>query len=180
MTLAIFLDAQAVSGDATLMVPVRQAVFELAAGNDVLLAHFAAAVQAFPDPRGGWLRWLGRASLPPLLDVKKAGSFPIVHGVRALALAHRVQATSTAQRLQALVAAGQLPADLGAALVEDLHLFMALRLQAGLAARRHGRADAGVPTATLPPSVRQRLDQALQRGADFKAWIAQRFRLELV
>ncbi len=42
------------------------------------------------------------------LDLKKAGIFPIVHGVRSLALRDHVQATGTAARLDALVAAGRL------------------------------------------------------------------------
>ncbi|MFN6993355.1 MAG: DUF294 nucleotidyltransferase-like domain-containing protein [Aquincola tertiaricarbonis] len=180
MTLAIFLDAQAVSGDARLLQPVRDAAFELATGNDVLLAHFAAAVHAFGDARGGLLRRLGRGTLPPLLDVKKAGSFPIVHGVRALALAHQVTATGTAERIQSLVAAHHLAPDSGAALVDSLHLFMSLRLDAGLRARRSGQAYAGVPTAALTPQQQHRLVQALEEVGRFKAMLTQRFRLELV
>lgn len=180
MTLAIFLDAQAVSGDATLLQPVRAIAFELAAGNDVLLAHFAAAVHAFGDARGGLLRLLGRPGLPPLLDVKKAGSFPIVHGVRSLALAHQVSCTGTAARIEALVAAHHLAPDLGSALVDSLHLFMALRLQADLQARRSGQPYAGVPTSALAPHEQQRLAGALDHVADFKAMLTQRFRLELV
>ena len=56
-----------------------------------------------------------------------------MHGVRALALAERLDCTGTAERIAALVAAQRLPAALGDELVDSLHFFMRLKLDAGLA-----------------------------------------------
>ncbi len=141
VALAIFLDAHAVCGDASLLAQVRAAVWDLVADNPVLLARFAAVVTAF-DGAGDaaqaswWTRLLhgGAAAPAAALDLKKAGLFPLVHGVRALALAEHVQATGTAERVAALVAAGKLPPALGAEVVDALHVLMRLKLDAGLAA----------------------------------------------
>jgi hypothetical protein len=77
------------------------------------------------------------------ISLKKAGIFPIVHGVRSLALARRVPATGTAERIAALVEAGVLDAALGDELVQSLHFLMGLRLQAGLAQIDTGRPVTG-------------------------------------
>ena len=185
MALAIFLDAHAVCGDPSLLDQVRAAVWALVADNDAQLARFAAVVNAFDGAgdaaQGSWWNRLLHPGAPPpdaALDLKKAGLFPLVHGVRALALAGHVQATGTAERVAALVAAGSLPADMGTALVEALHVFMRLKLDAGLAARAAGRADDGVHTAALSPLDRDLLQDTLAVVKRFKALLRQRFHLD--
>jgi len=191
VALAIFLDAHAVCGDASLLAQVRAAVWALVADNDVLLARFAAVVNAFDgagDAAHGnwWARLLRPGGAPPdaTLDLKKAGLFPLVHGVRALALAEQVQATGTAERVAALVAAGKLPPALGTALVEALHVFMRLKLDAGLAARAagggHDRRSDGVHLAALSTLDRDLLQDTLAVVKGFKALLRQRFHLDAV
>ncbi|GCL64899.1 DUF294 nucleotidyltransferase-like domain-containing protein [Pseudaquabacterium pictum] len=186
MALAIFLDAHAVCGDARLLAQVQGAVWDLAADNDALLARFAAVALAFDGAaeaaHGSWWSRLLHPGAPPppeaALDLKKAGLFPLVHGVRALALAGHVPATGTAERVAALVAAGSLPADLGTALVEALHVLMRLKLDAGLAALAAGRADDGVHLAALSTLDRDLLRDTLAVVRRFKALLRQRFHLD--
>ena len=199
LALAIFLDAHAVCGDATLLAQVRAGLFALVTDNDVLLARFAAAVNAFDGAvdgavdgalvgavggAGWWARLLhpGGGARGPALDLKKAGTFPLVHGVRALALAERIQATSTAERITALVAAQRLPAELGTELTESLHFFMRLKLDAGLAALDldQGRADNGIVLAQLSRLDRDLLQDTLGVVKRFKALLRQRFHLDAV
>ena len=135
MALAIFIDAHAVAGDASLLEGVRAAMDQLVAADDALLGRFAAAIDSFPDESAGW--WNRLLSIAdqdkPTLDLKKAGIFPIVHGVRSLALRYHVLPAGTVARLDALVAAGRLPAAMATDLADSLHFLMALRLKAGLA-----------------------------------------------
>jgi CBS domain-containing protein len=196
MALAIFLDAHAVCGDATLLAQLRSEAFALVTDNDALLARFAAAVNAFDGAAEGalggaggvggaagwWTRWFHPGSGPrgPAMDLKKAGIFPLVHGVRALALAERIRATSTAERIAALVAAQRLPADLGTELTESLHFFMRLKLDAGLTALDTDRADAGVVLAALSSLDRDLLKDTLAVVKRFKALLRQRFHLDAV
>jgi CBS domain-containing protein len=189
MALAIFLDAHAVCGDATLLDPVRAAVWDLVDDNDALLARFAAVVNAFDGAAdaaqpGWWTRLLhplqSGAPAEATLDLKKAGVFVLVHGVRALALAARVQATGTAERVAALVAAERLPAVMGQELVDALHVFMRLKLDAGLAAQAAGRAGDGVDMARLGTLDRDLLRDALAVVKRFKGLLHQRFHLDAV
>ena len=138
---AIFLDAHAVCGDTTLLEEVRNAMFDLTFGNDAMLARFAAAIHFFGSSQGWWNRLLNLGDKgDDQLDLKKVGIFPLVHGVRSLALAQRLTEVSTVARIEALVAGGKLPDKLGADLIDSLHFFMGLKLKAGLQELDTGRA----------------------------------------
>ena len=183
MALAIFIDAHAVCGDPALLAQVRGEVFALVTDNDAVLARFAAAIQAFEGEGGGawWTRLFnpgGRSEQP--LDLKKAGTFPLVHGVRAMALAERIRATGTVERIQALVAAQRLSAEMGNELTESLHFFMRLKLDAGLAAIDAGRPGNGIVMERLSSLDRDLLKDTLGVVKRFKAQLRQRFHLDAV
>ncbi len=180
MHLAIFLDAHAVAGDARLLAEVRQRLLQLAGDSDALVARFALAIDAFGSPAPWWNRLLGLGGEGPM-NLKKAGIFPIVHGVRSLALARRVCATGTAERISALVADGQLDANLGQELLQGLHFLMGLRLQAGLSELQLGREVTGnVDPARLSSLERDLLKDALSAVKRFKTYLHQRLRLDVV
>jgi CBS domain-containing protein len=71
-----------------LLAAVRAEVDGVVAADDALLGRFAAAIDSFPDESSGWWNRLLLIGEPgkSMLDLKKAGIFPIVHGVRSLAL----------------------------------------------------------------------------------------------
>jgi len=180
MDLAIFIDAHAVSGDASLLEQVRAEVYKLVNDNDVLLARFAAAINAFDQGQGWWNRLLNLGDGKELLDLKKAGTFPLVHGVRSLALAHRIPATSTVARLEALAAAQRLPQDLAKDLANSLHFFMGLKLKTGLAALEAGRPSSGIAVDQLSALDRDLLKDTLGVVKRFRSLMHQRFRLDMV
>jgi CBS domain-containing protein len=182
MALAIFLDAHAVAGDAALLAQVRAEVFKLVTDNDALLARFAAAINAFDGSAGAggwWQRLFSLEDGKDLLDLKKAGSFPLVHGVRSLALAHGVQATGTVARIEALQAAGALEAGLATDLVDSLQFFMGLKLKLGLAAIEAGQAPGGgIAVDKLSSLDRDLLKDTLAVVKRFKQLLRQRFHLD--
>ena len=179
MNLAIFMDAHAVCGDAHLLEDVQGALMKLATDNDAMLNRFAAAIDAFGSSTGWWNRLLGLGEDEQRLNLKKEGIFPLVHGVRSLALAHRVTETSTAGRITALVAGGHLAADMGADLTDSLHFFMGLRLKAGLAELDTGKPVTGaVDLARLSSLDRDLLKDTLGVVKRFKALLRHRFHLE--
>ncbi len=182
MALAIFIDAHAVCGDASLLVQLRAEVMALVTDNDALLARFAAAINAF-DAEGQsswWLRLRVTEARHDALDLKKAGTFPLVHGVRALALAERLGATGTVERITALVAAHRLPAALGAELTDSLHFFMRLKLEAGLAALAAGQTGSAIVLDRLSSLDRDLLKDTLAVVKRFKLLLRQRFHLDAV
>jgi len=180
MALAIFLDAHPVAGDAALLAAVRERVFRFATDNEAMLARFAASVDAFADD-GGWLQRLfgGAAAQEAAFDVKKQGLFPLVHGVRALALRAHVAETGTAARLEALAAAGLFERAFATDVIESLHFFMALRLKAGLADLDAGRPVSGkVDAARLTSLERDLLKDTLDIVKRFRKLIQSRFHLD--
>jgi CBS domain-containing protein len=179
MALAIFIDARAVSGDAALLAQVRGEVDRLLSDSDALMARFAAAIDAFEQEGGWWTRLLSLGEADKAgLDLKKAGIFPLVHGVRSLALEARLPCTNTVERIEALRALGRLPAPVAAELVDTLHFLMALKLQAGLAAQDgNGRV---IHLDALTSLQRDLLKDALAVVKRFKAMLRHRYRLDLL
>jgi CBS domain-containing protein len=181
MALAIFIDAHAVAGDASLLAGVRAEVNRLVAADDALLGRFAAAIDSFPDEAGGWwnrLLLIGEQD-KLTLDLKKAGIFPIVHGVRSLALREHVDAAGTAARLDALVALGRLPADFATDLADSLHFLMGLKLKAGLAELDTASAVSGaVRIDRLSSLERDLMKDALAVVKRFKTMVRMQFHLE--
>jgi CBS domain-containing protein len=181
MALAIFVDAHAVAGDASLLTKVRAEVDRLVSADDAWLGRFAAAIDSFPDPSGGWwnrLLQIGEQG-SHTLDLKKAGIFPIVHGARSLALRDHVQETTTAARLDALATLGRLPADMATDLVDSLHFLMGLKLKAGLnELDTHRPVSGAVRTDRLGTLERDLLKDALSVVKRFKELVRHQFHLE--
>ena len=179
MNLAIFMDAHAVAGDPALLAQVRASVEQLASDNDALLARFAAAIDAFGHSGGWWGRLLALGDAERLVDLKKEGIFPVVHGMRSLAFAEHVAATNTAERVAALVHQGVLSPATGDELVQSLHLMMGLKLKAGLTELDAGKPVSGaIDMERLTTLERDLLKDALAVVKRFKAVLRQRFRLD--
>ncbi|WP_213959141.1 DUF294 nucleotidyltransferase-like domain-containing protein [Variovorax sp. dw_954] len=181
MALAIFIDAHAVAGDAALLAGVHNQVDRLVASDDAWLARFAAAIDAFPDAGGSWWnRLLLGEHDTHALDLKKAGIFPIVHGVRSLALREHVQPTGTTARLDALVALGRLSQAFANDLADSLHFLMGLKLAAGLAELDAGHAVSGsISTGQMSSLERDLLKDALAVVKRFKVLLRHQFHLEM-
>ncbi len=179
MNLAIFLDAHTVAGNPALLAQVKRGLMDVATDSDTLIARFAIAVEQFDHAASWWNRLLTRSDDARHISLKKAGIFPIVHGVRSLALARRVTATGTAERIAALDADGTLDAGLGEELVQSLHFLMGLRLQAGLAEMDQGHPVTGrVDPQRLGSLERSLLKDALAVVKRFKAFLRLRLRLD--
>jgi CBS domain-containing protein len=185
LNLAIFLDAAAVAGDAALLSQAHRFVDEFVVDNDAFFARFASAADQFAPPSTGWWsrlvarRGRGDGDDQPGLDLKKLGSFPIVHGVRALALQHHVAELGTVARLHALVQRAQLAAPQAEALAGALHAVMALRLEHQLRQRAGGvPVDNLLRPATLNAAERSRLHDALAVVGRFRQHLRMHFRLD--
>ncbi|MFV0280173.1 MAG: putative nucleotidyltransferase substrate binding domain-containing protein [Rhodoblastus sp.] len=163
MNVAIFYDAAAVAGRADLLAKVKAELIGSVRAEKVYLARFAHAVEAFETPIGLFNNLLGKDGA---VDLKKGGIFPIVHGVRALALEHGLAETSTVARIEKLVQASALREELGRDLKEAFHFLIAMRLDSQLA-ERAGR-EAVVRTATLTSAQRDLLREAFKVVKQFR------------
>jgi len=182
MNLAIFMDARAISGDAQLLGAARTHALNLIAGNDTYLAHMASAVNQFGEPNSGFwarLRTLHAPQSPPF-DLKKLGTFPIVHGARVLALEHGLDALGTVERLRELANQNILTKELSRDLVEALHFLMTLKLSHNLRQISLGQlVDNLIQFDRLSALEREALQESLTIIRQFKLHLQLHYRLEL-
>ena len=180
MQLAIFMDARAVAGDADLLLQVRTYMLAIASGGDASLARFVSAIDQFPEAGGWWARLTAlRERDGPAFDLKKLGTFPIVHGVRALALEHRLGELSTTGRIRILVNQQNLPADLARDLVDALHFLMGLKLKHNLRQRQLQQpVDNLVHLSEFGTLEQDLLKDALAIIKRFKQHLRQHFKLD--
>jgi len=181
LNLAIFCDAIAVTGRAGLLAEAKMAMTEAMRGERALIARFVNLVETFQTPALGVLSTLmekvGVGS--DSIDIKKAGIFPIVHGMRAMALDRGILATSTSGRIAALVEAGAFSPAFGSELLSALRVFMEYRLRAQLEAVRRGalEQEALVQPATLSAADRDILRDALRIVRQFREMLRNRYAL---
>jgi CBS domain-containing protein len=178
MHLAIFFDAAAVAGDDTLLAALKDHLDRIVTDSDAFLARFAAAADQFDEPGTWWSRLTRNADEHPF-DLKKLGTFPIVHGVRALCLAHRVREPDTVRRIARLVERQVLDATLGRDLTEALHYLMGLKLRRQLAQRAAGLApDNLTRPSDLSTMERHQLKDAMAITRQLRTLLRRRFRLD--
>jgi len=178
MHLAIFFDAAPVAGDASLLAEVQEHMTRVATASDAFIARFGAAADQFQAPTHWWHQLTGQADDQPL-DLKKLGTFPIVHGVRALCLKHGVRETGTAARIERLHGLGVLDAAAAVDLTEALHFLMGLKLRHQLRQRGAGEEASNlVRPSALSTMERDQFKNALAINRGFRALLRQRLRLD--
>ena len=181
MNLAIFMDARAVAGDASLLRQARDYAHSIMAGSDAFFARFVSAIEQFSEPGGWWARLATlRGRDEQVFDLKKLGTFPIVHGVRALALQHQLDEVGTAGRLRALVSRQHIAQDLARDLVEALHFLMSLKLRNNLSQKQLGQTlDNLSHLSSLGTLDRDLLKDSLAIIKRFRQHLRLRYRLEI-
>jgi CBS domain-containing protein len=178
MHLAIFFDAAPVAGDASLLADVQQHLDRLIGDNDAFIARFGAAADQFNAPNRWWAHLTGSADEQPL-DLKKLGTFPIVHGVRALCLRHGVREAGTAARIARLREREVLDAGPAVDLTEALHFLMGLKLRHQLRQRARGEPASNlVRPSDLSTMERDQFKNALAINRRFRTLLRQRLHLE--
>jgi CBS domain-containing protein len=176
MNVAIFYDAEAVAGDPDLLRDAKRDLIEAISREPLHLAHFARATDAFPSPIGFFNNLITSKEQGDALDLKKGGLFPIVHGVRSLAIEHRLLETGTAARIAGLAEAGAMTAEFARELTQALRYLMTLRLDGQLAEARSGSL---VKPAELSTMERDLLRDALRIVKKFREQIRRHFNLNM-
>ncbi|PWC36426.1 DUF294 nucleotidyltransferase-like domain-containing protein [Azospirillum sp. TSO35-2] len=190
MNLAIFYDAAPVAGDASLLDEAKGYLLSRLQDNQMFFTQFARPTLSFDTPSGLFATLFERRRAEPV-DIKKAGIFPIVHGVRALALEKHLAETNTVERIQTLAEMGALDRKLAAELAEAFTILSTIRLKARVDAPDGGGADGGEPDGTggdlaidnlVRPETLGKLDHdqfkdCLALVKSFKELIAHHFRL---
>ena len=181
MNIAIFFDAVAVAGVPDLAARAKRVLVALMRGEAALLTHFAHLIETFTTPNLGVLSTI-MATVgvgPDEIDLKRAGTFPIVHGVRALAIEKGVLVTATATRIDALVQAGSLETKFGQEMISALRVFMEFRLRSQLRALHKGTmaTESVVRLDEITTADRDMLRDALRVVRQFRELVRNHFNL---
>ncbi|HEY9361419.1 MAG TPA: DUF294 nucleotidyltransferase-like domain-containing protein [Xanthobacteraceae bacterium] len=183
MNLGIFFDAVGVTGKVELVQRAKTAMVDMMRGETAYLAHFARYIDQFAGASAGMLASI-MASVgvgSDLIDIKKTGTFPIVHGIRTLSIERGIMATQTTRRIAALVTDGVLGEELGRELASALSYFMEIRLRSQLRAVKSGQREMEsiVRLSELSTSDRDLLRDALRVVKRFREVIRHRYHLGL-
>ncbi len=176
MNVAIFYDAAAVSGRTELLNEAKAALIASVSNERAYLARFAHAIEAFETPIGLFNNLIASEG-GGALDLKKGGIFPIVHGVRSLALEHGLTETSTDARIARLAEAGVFKDEFARDLKQSFHYLMGLRLDSQLEQEK-GRG-ALVKPAELTSVERDLLRDAFKVVKTFREILRRHFNLSM-
>jgi CBS domain-containing protein len=181
LNLAALSDAAPAAGDPLVLARLRRYLFDRIGNAGGFLSHFARPALQFDTPIGFFHQiLLGHGEHSGEIDVKKGGIFPIVHGVRALALEHRIEEVNTFARIETLVDAGTLERDVAEDLAEALQYLMEIRLRVRLDKDRSGAGASGdnlVRARDLSRLQHDSLRDSLLIAKRFKERITYHFRL---
>ena len=176
MNIAIFFDAKAMAGDPELLTAAKQDLIAAMRGERVHLARFARAIDAFPTPIGLFNNLVTSKAEGDALDLKKGGIFPIVHGVRALALEQGMTETNTAARIARLAELGTFEPQFARELTEALRYLMTMRLDAEIAAQA---STSLIRPRELTTMERDALRDAFQVAKRLREMVRRRFNLAI-
>ena len=177
MNLAIFFDAIPVAGDASMLRHLKEEVFEHVEEQSPFLANFAKAATAFETPIGIFTTLISENNK---IDVKKGGIFPIVQGIRALALEHKIEPTDTVTRIKKLAKLDVIDSDFAGALTEALDTLLNLRLKERLGRGEEKGLDNFVNIENLNQLELELLKDSFKIVNKFKKFLTHHFKLSMV
>ena len=177
MNFSIFFDAEAVAGDKNMIKELKRYIFSRFDGrNDIYMAFFAKSALMFETPVGIWSAILHRDRE---IDIKKAGIFPIVQGVRALSLKYKVVELSTVERIKKLVDISIIDESFARELVEVFDTLSYIRLGVQLDAINEGKEPNNIVRSDKMSKIqRDLLRDSLEIVERFKRFIMSSFNLD--
>ncbi len=177
MDLAIFFDSFAVAGNKELLINLKDDLFNKLHDKDVFMAYFARATLTFETPS----KIANFMTKTHNIDIKKTGVFPIVQGVRSLALRERIRETTTIKRIKLLVQKKVLDSELASELLEAFDVLNTIRLKAQLQKLQDAKTiDNLVDTHTLGKIERDLLKDSFSIVTNFKKFITYTFKIDKI
>lgn len=177
MDLAIFFDSFAVAGDKDLLINLKDDLFNKLHDKDVFMAYFAKATLAFDTPA----TISNFMTKTHYIDIKKAAVFPIVQGIRSLALRERIRETTTVKRIKILEDKKIIEKNKAAELLEAFDVVNTLRLKSQLDDIQAGKKiNNELDTHSLGKIERDLLKDSLKIVIEFKKFINYTFKIDKI
>jgi CBS domain-containing protein len=177
MDLAIFLDSFAVAGNKELLINLKNDLFDKVQNKDVFLAYFAKATLTFDTPN----TITNIINKSHYIDIKKAAIFPIVQGIRSLALREKIKETTTIKRIKILEDKKILEKEKVAELLEVFEFVNTLRLKTQLEYIHNGKKiNNEINSDSLGKIERDLLKDSFKIINEFKRFISYTFRIDKI
>lgn len=179
VNVATLVDAHPVCGDASLLEDLKshwqKAITSPTVKSANFINRFAAPTIQVATTEGFWQKFTG--GLDSDVDLKKAGIFPITHGVRTLALEYGISETSTRLRLKQLADLKVIDDKSVQNITEALDFFLLKRLEVALIT--DDKSARKVNPNTLSALERDLLKESLAVVKYFKGFITRHYRLDV-
>ncbi|MFW2584829.1 DUF294 nucleotidyltransferase-like domain-containing protein [Aliarcobacter butzleri] len=177
LDLAIFIDAFAVAGDKELLINLKEYLYNKIQSKDIFMAYFAKSTLAFDTPT----TFSSFMAKDDLINIKKAAIFPIVQGIRSLALKEKIKETTTIKRIKILEARNILEKTKAAELIEAFEIASTLRLKNQLDCIQEEVALTNeINTNDLGKIERDLLKESFKIVVEFKKFINYIFKLDKI
>ena len=183
LKLSLLADARHLLGDGTLTEALRAHLARRMTEAPMLLRYLAREALRFDPPLGffGGLQVERSGPAKGRLDVKKGGLFPLMHGLKTMALEHGIAETSTHDRAARLAEAGVLPEDMARDLSEAYEHLQALRVRSQAERLRAGLTpDNAIDPRALSALERDRLRQCLKLVHSFQGLLGEKYGLRML
>jgi CBS domain-containing protein len=182
MNLAIFIDANCVVGDKTLLKELKKYLNAQIDRSAFFFTTFASFALTFATPLGLFNDFvLDKEEHKNELDLKKGGIFPIVHGIRTMALQHHIYANGTIDRIKALYKGGFLDKEFASELTESFNFLHTLRLKTSLQKLDEGKeVNNYVNPKNLTTLEKDMLRDTFKIVNRFKKYLTSNYRLDYV
>ncbi len=175
MDLAIFFDSFAVAGRKELLINLKDDLFERLHDKDVFMAYFAKATLTFDTPTVV----ANFMTKTHYIDIKKAGIFPIVQGIRSLSLREKIRETTTVKRIKILTRNKVIETEMASELLEAFEVLNTLRLKAHLHKKQDNKKiDNEIDTHSLGKIERDLLKDSFKIVNSFKKFITYSFKID--
>ena len=177
MDLAIFFDSFAVAGDKELLINLKDNLFNKLHDKDVFMAYFAKATLAFDTPTTitNFITKIHH------IDIKKAAVFPIVQGIRSLALREKIKETTTIKRIKLLEEKKIIEKRKAEELLEAFDFVNSIRLKTHLEYIHNGnKINNEIDTNNLSKIERDLLKDSFKIVNEFKKFISFSFRIDKI
>lgn len=130
ISLSIFFDAFCVAGDKYLLIDLKKHISNKTTNPGMFYIFFTKPILNFATPLSMFANFIvDKKEHKDELDIKKGGIFPIVHGVRALALKNKIKRTNTVHRIKDLNNMGVIDREFASELIESFTFLLSLRLK---------------------------------------------------
>jgi CBS domain-containing protein len=182
MNLAIFYDSLSVTGDSKLLNEIKEYVFHVCDNATTFYPYFAKPILSFETPLGLFSDFVvDKYQHKDELDIKKGAIFPIVHGVRSLAIEKQLKETSTFERLKELHYLGMIDEEFKNEITESFNFLLTLRLKFRLEKTdRDEKVDNYINPSQLTILEKDLLKDCLKIVNKFKKFINYHFKLNLI